>query len=285
MADPKDMDALVEAIAARVRERMQQEAVPPLAVVHGTWQDETALKAWTRKVVARFGSDGTVSGDPKPDIARMIDHTMLKPDATRADIERVCREAAEYGFASVCINTTWLPLAVQMLRGSRVMAICVVGFPLGAAITNAKAAETREAIRLGAAEIDMVVNIGALKSGDHDLVLQDIKAVVQAAQGRPVKVILETKMLSREEKVAACALAKAAGAAFVKTSTGFGGGGATAEDVALMRSIVGPDMGVKASGGVRDENDAKNMIRAGANRLGASASIAIVTGGTGKGAY
>ena len=283
--DPKEMDALVEAIAARVRERMQHETVPPLPVLRGTWQDESALKQWTRKVVDRIGTRGTVEGDPQPDLARMIDHTMLKPDATRADIERVCNEAIEYGFASVCINTTWLPLAVQMLRGSRTMPICVVGFPLGAAVTSAKAAETREAIRLGAAEIDMVINIGALKSGNHDLVLQDIRAVVGAAQGRPVKVILETKMLAREEKIAGCALAKAAGAAFVKTSTGFGGGGATAEDVALMRQVVGPEMGVKASGGVRNEADAKNMIKAGANRLGASASIAIVTGGTGKGAY
>jgi len=279
------MDALVEAIAARVRERMQQQTVPPLPVLRGTWQDESALKDWTRKVVSRLGTAGSVEGTPKPELARMIDHTMLKPDATRADIERVCREAAEYGFASVCINTTWLPLAVQMLKGTRVMAICVVGFPLGAAVTTAKAAETRDAIKLGADEIDMVINIGALKSGNHDLVLQDIKAVVQAAQGRPVKVILETKMLTREEKIAGCALSKAAGAAFVKTSTGFGGGGATADDVQLMRSVVGPEMGVKASGGVRSESDANNMIRAGANRLGASASIAIVTGGTGKGAY
>ena len=284
MPDPKELDALVDLIASRVRERMQQEVVPPLPVVRGTWSDETALKRWTQHHVARLGSDGSV-GEHADGLARMIDHTMLKPDATRADIERVCREAVEYGFASVCINTTWLPLAVQMLRGSRTMPICVVGFPLGAAVTTAKAAETREAIRLGAAEIDMVINIGALKSGDHDLVLNDIRAVVKAAQGRPVKVILETKMLNREEKIAGCALSKAAGAAFVKTSTGFGGGGATAEDVALMRQVVGPDIGVKASGGVRSADDASKMIKAGASRLGASASIAIVTGGQGKGAY
>lgn len=284
MSDPKELDALVEAIAARVRERMQQETVPPLASVRGTWSDDSALKRWTKHAVARLGSDGSV-GATDQDLARMIDHTMLKPDATRKDIERVCNEAVEYGFASVCINTTWLPLAVQMLRGSRTMPICVVGFPLGAAVTTAKAAETREAVRLGAAEIDMVINIGALKSGDHDLVLRDIQEVVKAAQGRPVKVILETKMLNREEKIAGSALSKAAGAAFVKTSTGFGGGGATAEDVALMRQVVGPDLGVKASGGVRSAEDAANMIQAGATRLGASASIAIVTGGQGKGAY
>lgn len=284
MSESKQLDQLVDVIAQRVRERLQQETVPPLGVVRGTWQDQASLKQWTRHAIARLGTDGTAS-DSDRSVGSMIDHTMLKPDATRADIERVCKEAREYNFASVCINTTWLPLAVKMLAGSRVMPICVVGFPLGAALSAAKAAETREAVRLGAQEIDMVVNIGALKSGDHDLVLNDIRQVVVAAQGRPVKVILETKMLNREEKIATCALAKAAGAAFVKTSTGFGGGGATVEDVTLMRQVVGPDMGVKASGGVRSAEDAEAMVKAGANRLGASASVAIVTGGTGKGAY
>ncbi len=284
MSDPKELDQLVDAIAQRVRERLQHESVPPLASVRGTWQDSSSLQRWTRDAIARLGTDGTASASERS-VGSMIDHTMLKPDATRKDIERVCTEARQYNFASVCINTTWLPLAVKMLAGSRVMAICVVGFPLGAALTAAKAAETREAIRLGADEIDMVVNIGALKSGDHDLVLNDIRQVVAAAQGRPVKVILETSMLTREEKIATCALAKAAGAAFVKTSTGFGGGGATVEDIQLMRQIVGPDMGVKASGGVRSVEDAEAMVKAGANRLGASASVAIVTGGTGKGAY
>ena len=165
------------------------------------------------------------------------------------------------------------------------MPICVVGFPLGAMATRSKALETREAIADGAEEIDMVINIGALKGGDHDAVYADIQAVVRAAQGRPVKVILETSMLERDEKIVGCTLSKAAGAAFVKTSTGFGGGGATAEDVALMRSVVGPDIGVKASGGVRSAEDAKAMLAAGANRLGASASVAIVTGGKGTGAY
>lgn len=280
------LDSLVDAVAQRVRERLQQETVPPLAVLRGAWYDESALKMALDGGDLRLGTDGSVrDASQSASVASLIDHTLLKPDATRADIERLCKEAVQYGFATVCINTTWLPIAVKLLEGSRVKPICVVGFPLGAALTEAKAAETREAVRLGAREIDMVVNIGALKSGDHDLVLRDIAAVVAAAQGRPVKVILETSMLNREEKVAACALSKAAGAAFVKTSTGFGGGGATVEDIALMRAVVGPDMGVKASGGVRTAADAAAFVKAGATRLGASASIAIVTGGQGKGGY
>ena len=280
-----EIDALVDAVAERVRQRMQQEAVPPVETVRGTWYDESALNIWLKNGVERFGSDGTPAGASVGTVSRSIDHTMLKPTATREDIVRVCNEALRHNFASVCINTTWLPLAAEMLRGSQVMPICVVGFPLGAALTSAKVGETRDAIRLGAAEIDMVINIGALKSNDYDLVLEDIRQVVQAAQGRPVKVILETTMLNREEKVAGCALSKAAGAAFVKTSTGFGGGGATVEDVRLMRQVVGPDLGVKASGGVRSLEDAKAMMEAGATRLGASASVAIVSGGRGSGSY
>ena len=232
----------------------------------------------------RLGTDGATQPDFEA-IAGKIDHTLLKAEATRADHVKLCEEARKHRFASVCVNTTWVPLCVELLKGSGVMTICVVGFPLGAMMSSAKAAETRAAIAAGAEEIDTVVNIGRLKSGEHDAVYDDIKAVVDAAQGRPVKVILETHMLSREEKIAACAISKAAGAAFVKTSTGFSGGGATAEDIALMRAVVGPDMGVKASGGVRTADDARTMIAAGASRLGASASVAIVTGGTGKGAY
>ncbi|MFZ5481936.1 MAG: deoxyribose-phosphate aldolase [Myxococcota bacterium] len=222
---------------------------------------------------------------PAAHVARRIDHTLLKPEATRADLVKLCTEARQYSFASVCVNTTWVPLCKELLKGSPVMTICVVGFPLGAATSRAKAAETREAIANGADEIDMVVNIGLLKSGEHDRVFDDVRAVVEAAAGRPVKVILETHVLTREEKIAACAISKAAGAAFVKTSTGFSGGGATVEDIALMRAVVGPDMGVKASGGVRTADDARKMLAAGADRLGASASVAIVTGGVGKGAY
>lgn len=283
-----EMDALVERIAARVRQEMlateQKRLVPPLPELRGTWQDESALHLQVGEI-DRVGTDGTVPAASPGSVAKLIDHTLLKPDATRAELVKLCEEARTHRFASVCINTTWVTLCVELLKGSGVMTICVVGFPLGAATSRAKAAETREAIANGAAEIDMVVNIGLLKSGEHDKVFDDIRAVVEAASGRPVKVILETHMLTREQKIAACAISRAAGAAFVKTSTGFSGGGATVEDIRLMRSVVGPDMGVKASGGVRTAEDARNMVAAGANRLGASASVAIVTGGVGKGAY
>lgn len=284
-----DLDDLVERLAARVRKELvhqqQLQLVPALPELRGTWQDETALKRAV-PVVERLGTDGSVPADvARGGLAGRIDHTLLKPDATRADHVKLCEEARQHGFASVCVNTTWVPLCVELLKGSGVMTICVVGFPLGAATTRAKAAETREAVQNGAAEVDMVVNLGLLKSGDHDAVFDDVRGVVEAAQGRPVKVILETHLLTRDEKVAACTLAKAAGAAFVKTSTGFSGGGATAEDVQLMRAVVGPEMGVKASGGVRTQDDARRMLAAGATRLGASASVAIVTGGTGSGSY
>jgi len=212
------------------------------------------------------------------DIAPYIDHTLLKPEATHAEVVKMCEEAKRYGFATVCLNSVNVGIAARELVGSSVVPIAVVGFPLGAALPRAKAFETREAVRCGAKEIDMVINIGALRSKDYALVLEDIQLVVNAAKPVPVKVILETSQLQPEEKVIGCALSKAAGAAFVKTSTGFGGGGATAEDVALMRRVVGEDMGVKASGGVRSTEDAMKMIAAGANRIGASASVAIVTG-------
>lgn len=284
-----EMDGLIERIVARVRQEMlsteQKRLVPPLPELRGTWQDESALHLQVGDV-DRVGTDGTVPipGGPGA-VAKLIDHTLLKPDATRAELVKLCEEARTHRFASVCINTTWVTLCVELLKGSGVMTICVVGFPLGAATSRAKAAETREAIANGAAEIDMVVNLGFLKSGEHDKVFDDIRAVVDAASGRPVKVILETHLLTREQKIAACAISRAAGAAFVKTSTGFSGGGATVEDIKLMRQVVGPDMGVKASGGVRTAEDARNMVAAGATRLGASASVAIVTGGVGKGTY
>ncbi len=231
------------------------------------------------RVVAAAG--GGVSGE----LAQYIDHTLLKPDATRDQLKALAEEARRYKFATVCVNSVNVRLMTQYLKGSQVPVCAVVGFPLGAMNPRSKAYETKEAIRCGAGEIDMVINIGALKSGDYALVLQDIQAVVDAAKPIGVKVILETSKLSRDEKVMACALSKAAGAAFVKTSTGFGGGGATAEDVALMRQLVGAEMGVKASGGVRSQADAEAMLKAGANRLGASASVAIVTGGRGTGGY
>jgi deoxyribose-phosphate aldolase len=241
------------------------------------------------RAVARAGA-ARVAGGPnigkvESDLAGMIDHTLLKPEATRDELFKLAEEARQFSFATVCVNSSNVRLMKQFLSGSNVPVCAVVGFPLGAMTPRAKAYETREAIRCGAGEVDMVVNIGALKSGDYGLVLADIEAVVQAARTVPVKVIIETSKLNEHEKVIACALAKAAHAAFVKTSTGFGGGGATAEDIALMRGVVGPQMGVKASGGVRSRDDARNMIAAGATRLGASASVAIVTGGKSTSAY
>ncbi len=218
------------------------------------------------------------------DVAGMIDHTLLKPEAVRDDIVKLCDEARTHGFASVCVNSTWVPLARSLLGGSPVKVCAVVGFPLGAMAPTAKAYEAREAVRQGADEIDMVINIGALKSRDYETVFEDICRVVKAAaQGRGhrpaiVKVILECASLGEEEKVIGCTLAKLAGAAFVKTATGFGKGGATVDDVALMRRVVGASMGVKASGGVRSSEDAARMAAAGANRIGASASVAIVSG-------
>jgi deoxyribose-phosphate aldolase len=212
------------------------------------------------------------------DIAPYIDHTLLKPDASREEVIKLAEEARKHGFATVCVNSVNVALAARILSGSKTVPIAVVGFPLGAALPSAKAFEAREAIRCGAKEIDMVINIGALKARDYALVFKDISMVVEASRPHPVKVILETSQLTHEEKISACALSKAAGAAFVKTSTGFSSGGATAEDVALMRKVVGDDVGVKASGGVRSSEDAMKMIQAGANRIGASASVAIITG-------
>ncbi|MBI5501443.1 MAG: deoxyribose-phosphate aldolase [Deltaproteobacteria bacterium] len=213
------------------------------------------------------------------DLARYIDHTLLKPDATEPEVRKLCEEARKHTFASVCVNPSWVGLCAKLLAGSPVKVCTVIGFPLGATTPTAKAVETRDAIANGAAEIDMVINVGALKSGDDDLVCRDIEGVVQAARGAAiVKVILETALLAREEKIKACLLAKRAGADFVKTSTGFSSGGATVEDIALMRETVGPAMGVKASGGIRDTATAAAMVAAGATRIGASASVAIVTG-------
>lgn len=219
------------------------------------------------------------------DLASVIDHTLLKADATRAELDVLCDEAKKYGFATVCVNSSHVAHCGRRLEGSSSRVIAVVGFPLGAASSASKAFETRQAVREGAAEIDMVIALGALRDKAYDVVYSDIRAVVDAAEGRPVKVILETAMLDDEQKVVACALSKAAGAAFVKTSTGFGPGGATEADVALMRRVVGPEMGVKASGGIRTRAIAEAMLSAGATRLGASASVAIVTGGEGQGAY
>lgn len=213
------------------------------------------------------------------ELAKMIDHTLLKPDATEDDISRLCQEAIEYGFVSVCVNPVWVPFAAELLAGTGVKVCTVVGFPLGANLKDTKAFEARAAVEDGATEVDMVINVGALKSGDHDAVFEDIQSVVEAVGSEVVvKVILETALLTDEEKVTACRLAKDAGAHFVKTSTGFGPGGATEDDVALMRRTVGDEMGVKASGGIRDAETAMRMIAAGASRLGCSASVAIIRG-------
>lgn len=268
-----DLDRLVDAVVARV----QQELGP--AAPKGTVVPKVAGGASSPTSV------GGERGKPRPDLARIIDHTLLRPDATRDDLRKLCSEAMAFHFFSVCVNSANVPFARKQLEGSTVAVCAVVGFPLGAMTPNAKAFETTEAIRAGADEIDMVVNVGALKSKDYALVLDDIARVVGAAGDRVVKVILETGMLTRDEKLIACALSKAAGATFVKTSTGFGAGGATAEDIALMRATVGPELGVKASGGVRTAADADAMVAAGATRLGASSSVAIVSGGTGAAGY
>ena len=212
----------------------------------------------------------------KKTIASMIDHTLLKPEATPAQIEKLCAEAAEYHFASVCVNPVYIPLAARLLKGTGVKVCCVVGFPLGAIAPEQKAAEAASCAAMGAEELDMVIHVGAAKTGDWALVQRDIEGVVKAAAGHTVKVIIETCLLTDEEKVKACEAAKAAGAHFVKTSTGFSTGGATTHDIALMRKTVGLEMGVKASGGIRDYETAMAMIEAGANRIGASAGIAIV---------
>jgi deoxyribose-phosphate aldolase len=239
-----------------------------------------------REVVANGADRVAFHGDAEDvpaDLAKYIDHTLLRPDAAADEIDVLCDEALEFGFASVCINPTWVRRAAERLRGSTVKVCTVIGFPLGANTTEVKAMEARKALRDGAREVDMVINIGALKSGVLDVVRSDIEKVVDAAHesGAICKVILETALLSDEEKVVASALAKQAKADFVKTSTGFAGGGATVYDVALMRETVGPDMGVKASGGVRTLEDAEDMIAAGATRIGASAGVQIVGGAEG----
>ena len=218
------------------------------------------------------------TGGAPADVASMIDHTLLKPDATKRQIEELCREAAQFRFATVCVNPTWVPLCARLLAGSGVGVCSVVGFPLGATTADVKGYETQRAIFDGAREIDMVINVGALKSGELRVVERDIEAVTAPCRdcGALSKVIIEAALLTDDEKITACTLAKAAGADYVKTSTGFGPGGATAADVALMRRVVGAEMGVKAAGGVRDLEAMKAMIAAGATRVGASAGVRIV---------
>lgn len=217
-------------------------------------------------------SDSTLAG--------LIDHTLLKPDALASQVETLCREAVQHHFAAVCVNPVHVSLCASLVAGSQVQVCTVVGFPLGASLARVKAYEAEQAIKDGAEEIDMVINIGALKAGQHQTVLEDIQAVAHVCQqtNRLLKVIIEAALLSDQEKVIACQLAQQAGADYVKTSTGFGPGGATLHDVALMRQTVGPEMGVKAAGGVRTFEDAQAMVQAGATRIGASSSIKIVLG-------
>lgn len=305
-----DVDRLVELITQRVQQRLGAPGAAAAGTAaklgaslalaprdRGECTDDSApgedcascgscvvRRPWTVRAVegagaSRVGAPGGIGAVPA-DLGKLIDHTLLKPEATRDEVVKLCAEAKQHRFASVCVNTTWVPLCKALLAGTDVMVCAVVGFPLGAMTPSAKAYEAREAVRQGAREIDMVINIGALKSRDYETVFEDICRVVKASAPAGVKVILETSALDTEEKIIASSLSKLAGAAFVKTSTGFGKGGATVEDVQLMRRVVGSELGVKASGGVRTAEDAIKMATAGANRLGASASVAIVTGAT-----
>lgn len=234
---------------------------------------QAAVSAGASRISATLGVKQPAAG-----VAALIDHTLLKPDATEDQIRQLCWEARDYGFAAVCINPGYVPLAAELLRGTPVAICTVIGFPLGATLTEVKAYEGERTIAQGARELDMVINVGALKSREYAWVEEDIRAVVNTAhpRGAMVKVIIEAALLTNEEKVKACTLAKAARADYVKTSTGFGPGGATVEDVALMRQVVGPSMGVKAAGGIRTYEDAQKMVRAGATRIGASAGVKIV---------
>jgi deoxyribose-phosphate aldolase len=288
--DVKTVEQLVEIITREVliamAEQQQRAAVPEGGQCKLNCADGLCVRTCfdrTGKVVdagaERLSSSiGMIPQDIN--LAKMIDHTLLKPDATPEQIAQLCFEARKYQFASVCVNPTWVKLCAQLLEGSPVKVCTVIGFPLGATASEVKAFEAEKAMDQGATEIDMVINIGALKARELELVAQDIRGVVNAVHSRGfiVKVILETVLLTDEEKTIACLLSKEAGADFVKTSTGFAGGGATVHDVALMRRVVGPEIGVKASGGVRTYEDAESMIKAGATRIGASAGVKIMQG-------
>lgn len=271
-------NALVDAVVRAVLAQLRAPEEPPCAC-HGA-SGGCCPDRFGRLVghgAERFGLQAGTTAYPR-EIARRIDHTLLKPDATRAQIETLCAEAREHGFATVCVNPTWVRLCADLLRGSETRVCTVAGFPLGATPGAVKAFETARVIEDGASEVDMVMNIGALKSGDYRLVERDVAGVADTCRERGAlsKVIIETALLSDDEKVKACVIVKAACADFVKTSTGFASGGATAADVALMRRVVGPEMGVKAAGGVKDLKSAEAMIEAGADRIGASVGVKIV---------
>jgi deoxyribose-phosphate aldolase len=272
VSDPRLVEAVVRAVLAQLR--IDEPPCACHAVAAGCCPDR--LGRMLGEGASRFGLQA--GGMYPREIARLIDHTLLKPEATREQIETLCREAREHSFATVCVNPFWVRLCADLLQGCETRVCTVAGFPLGATAPEVKAFEASRAVEDGAAEVDMVMNVGALKSGDYRLVERDIAGVVATCHrsGAVAKVILETALLSDDEKVKACVIARAACADFVKTSTGFGPGGATAADVALMRRVVGPEMGVKAAGGVRDLKAAQAMIEAGADRIGASVGVKIV---------
>ena len=278
-----DLSRLIAIIAEEVLAGSRRPAVP--CACHSVHEDccPTRLRGVLDAGAVRLGLHAP--GGAPDGVSGLIDHTLLKPDATRQELETLCREAAEFKFATVCVNPAWVAVCAEQLRQTSVKVCTVVGFPLGATTADVKNYETRRVIFDGAREVDMVINIGALKSGDVRTVERDIEAVTQPCREAGVisKVIIETAFLTDDEKVTACTLAKAAGADFVKTSTGFGPGGATVADVALMRRVVGAEMGVKAAGGVRDLDGLKAMVAAGATRVGASAGVKIVQQSLGTG--
>jgi len=290
--DPKTVEMIVEVIAREVLIALEEEKYrkehPQGSYCEVSCADGVCVTTCFDDVghVISAGAErltSTLGMIPKDvNIANMIDHTLLKPDATHDQIAQLCYEARKYNFASVCVNPSHVKLCAELLKGSLAKVCTVIGFPLGATATDVKVFEAKNAIKEGATEIDMVINIGALKSGDLETVAKDIRSVVLAGhEGNAlVKVIIETSLLNHDEKVTACLLSKEAGADYVKTSTGFSGGGATVEDIELMRKVVGPTIGVKASGGVRTREDAENMIKAGATRIGASAGVKIIAAGS-----
>ena len=280
--DEQTLDRIVEQITSQVLHSLQEESVakaspaPATLSAHDFVQHvQPVLSAGADRLASTLGIAPTDKS-----LAHTIDHTLLKPDATQDQIAQLCYEARKHGFASVCVNSAHVRLCADLLKGSGVPVCTTIGFPLGATPTDVKVFEAQQAIRDGASELDMVINVGGLKSRDYELVRGDIAAVARAchAGNSILKVIIEAAFLTDEEKVIACQLAKVAGADFVKTSTGFGPSGATPEDVALMRRVVGPSMGVKAAGGIRTYADAQKMIAAGASRIGASASVKIIQG-------
>jgi deoxyribose-phosphate aldolase len=280
--DEKTLDRIIEQITSQVLLSLQEEpaaksspAPAPLTAHDFVQRAQPVLSAGADRLASTLGIAPTDKS-----LAHTIDHTLLKPDATQDQIAQLCFEARKFGFASVCVNPGNVKLCVDLLKGSGVPVCAVIGFPLGATPTDVKVFEAQQALRDGAGELDMVINVGAVKSRDYELVRGDIAAVARAchAGNAILKVIIEAAFLTDEEKVIACQLAKVAGADFVKTSTGFGPSGATPEDVALMRRVVGPSMGVKAAGGIRTYADAQKMIAAGASRIGASASVKIIQG-------